>query len=67
MPSRHVFSCAVIAMCVLSLSVPAGIVCLLFALILCVIRILGGVHYPRDVIAGLIIGILAGCVLFIII
>ena len=64
MPSRHVFSCTVIAMCVLSLSVPAGVICLLFALILCITRVLGGVHYPRDVIAGLIIGILAGCLLW---
>ena len=67
MPSRHVFSCTVIAMCVLSMNLPAGMLCLLCSLILCVVRVLGGVHYPRDVAAGLIIGLLAGSLLFAII
>ena len=67
MPSRHVFSCTIIAMCVLSMNLPAGIVCLLCSLILCVVRVLGGVHYPRDVAAGLIIGLIAGSLLFAII
>ena len=65
MPSRHVFSCTVIAMCLLSKSVLPGVVCLLFSVILCFVRVLGGVHYPRDVIAGFVIGILAGSLVFV--
>lgn len=65
MPSRHVFSCTIIAMCILSLNRPAGVFLLFCALLLCVIRVLGGVHYPRDVMAGLVIGLLAGYLLFV--
>lgn len=64
MPSRHVFSCTVIAMCILSLNVPAGIVCLVCSVVLSAVRVVGGVHYPRDVAAGLMIGLIAGGLLF---
>ena len=65
MPSRHVFSCTVIAMCVLSQNVPAGVICLFCSVVLSAVRVLGGVHYPRDVIAGFVIGMLAGSLFFV--
>ena len=65
MPSRHVFSCTIIAMCILTKSVPAGILLLCLSLILAVIRVLGGVHYPRDTIAGLFSGFAAGGILLV--
>ena len=60
MPSRHVFSTAVIAMAWIPVSLPAGILLLLVAVLESVIRVLGGVHYPTDVAAGYLIGVLAG-------
>ena len=65
MPSRHVFSCAVIAMAFLSVSLPAGIFFLIWSCVLALVRVLGGVHYPSDVLAGLLIGILAGVLIFV--
>ena len=63
-PSRHVFSFTIIACAVWYLQ-PA-IVALLMAgaVVMAVIRVLGGVHFPRDVISGLAIGILTGVVGF---
>lgn len=66
MPSRHVFSSAVIAMMLLYVLPEAGVVFLIFTALLAVIRVLGGVHYPSDVIAGLLIGVLSGTVVFLI-
>lgn len=65
LPSRHVFSAAMIAMCALKISTVWGSVYLLLAIILAVIRVAGGVHYPRDVAVGLVIGVVAGCLLFV--
>lgn len=59
-PSRHVFSVFVIALAFYYTCVPVGIVLTVFGLILAAVRVLGGVHFPRDVLAGAGIGILAG-------
>lgn len=64
MPSRHVFSAAVIAMAFLSVCVPMGIFFLIWSGLLALVRVLGGVHYPSDVLAGLLIGVLAGLLMF---
>lgn len=64
MPSRHVFSSALIAMCVLRLSVPLGIAVLMMAAASAVVRVLAGVHFPGDVAAGYAAGVLSGCLLF---
>ena len=64
MPSRHVFSSTVIAMCALRLQVGFGIVMLLISAFLAAVRVLGGVHYPKDVAAGYAVGVLAGLLLF---
>lgn len=58
-PSRHVFSVFIIAMTVFYLHSDAGILLFVIGVGLAVIRVIGGVHEPRDVIAGALIGI--GC------
>ena len=52
-PSRHVFS-------ILPVYPYLGITLLVLGLILAIIRVIGGVHEPRDVIAGALIGIACG-------
>lgn len=61
-PSRHVFSIFVIAMCFCYISLPIGIVLLAAGALLAAVRVIVGVHFPRDVIAGAVIGILAGVI-----
>ena len=60
MPSRHIFSCTVIAMAFLSVIPPLGGLFLLWSFLLALVRVLGGVHYPSDVLAGFLSGIAAG-------
>ena len=57
-PSRHVFSIFVIAMTLYYISNPLGIGLMFIGIIVSIVRVLGGVHFPRDVIAGAIIGVL---------
>lgn len=59
-PSRHVFSAFVIATTIYFIYSPLGVVLMLAGCILAVLRVIGGVHFPRDVIAGAVIGILSG-------
>lgn len=59
-PSRHVFSAFVIATCWLSYSVPVGCALAAAGTVLAVARVLGGVHFPRDVVAGAVLGIVVG-------
>lgn len=59
-PSRHVFSVFVIASTLYFISNPLGIFLMLAGVLLAILRVVGGVHFPRDVIAGAIIGILSG-------
>ncbi|MDD5987850.1 MAG: phosphatase PAP2 family protein [Eubacteriales bacterium] len=64
MPSRHVFSAAMIAMCVWRISAPAGAVYLAIAAVAAMLRVTGGVHYISDVVIGLLLGIGLGSLLF---
>ena len=66
MPSRHIYSITVIAMTFLYVMPALGIVFLVFALILAGVRVIGGVHYPTDVLAGFLLGVLSGLPLYII-
>ena len=67
MPSRHVFSAFVIGMSVLYISVHLGILILADSFLMCFMRVIAGVHFPKDVIVGAIIGILSGVIGFYII
>lgn len=60
MPSRHAFSAAVISMAYYAVYPAAGIVLLVLSALECVIRVIGGVHYPEDVIIGYLAGVIMG-------
>lgn len=57
-PSRHVFSIFMIAMSVFVLNKIWGIIFLVLGSVLALSRVFGGVHFPRDVIAGALMGII---------
>ena len=63
-PSRHVFSVFIIAMTVFYLHADAGILLGILGVILGLIRVIGGVHEPKDVLAGAVIGIFCGVIGF---
>lgn len=64
MPSRHVFSATIISIACLHASLPVGLACLLFSALLGLVRVLGGVHYPKDVVVGYICGLAWGVIFF---
>ncbi|MCS4488262.1 phosphatase PAP2 family protein [Streptococcus sciuri] len=66
MPSRHVFSASMISMCVLRLSIPLGLILLSLSLVLAFCRVIGGVHYPKDVLVGYVLGFSVGFLLFLV-
>jgi membrane-associated phospholipid phosphatase len=59
-PSRHVFSVFILAMTYLWLCPPAGVVFLVIGVLLALCRVVLGVHFPRDALAGAFIGVLSG-------
>lgn len=63
-PSRHVFSVFVIAMTFLWLLPPLGAVFLAMGVVLAACRVIGGVHWPRDVAVGALVGIVSGIIGF---
>lgn len=64
MPSRHIFSSVLISMCFMYFHYPTGITMLIVSCISCFVRVIGGVHYPLDVVVGYICGIVSGLLLF---
>jgi membrane-associated phospholipid phosphatase len=56
-PSRHAASAAVIAAAFWYIWMPAGLVMSLIAVLIAVIRPLGGIHFPRDTAAGVLFGL----------
>lgn len=54
-PSRHTFSCFIIALTWLAYFAPVGMALLAAGVTLAFTRVLGGVHFPRDVIAAAVI------------
>ena len=63
-PSRHVFSVFVIAVTIFYSHPGPGIVIAIMGVLMAFIRVYGGVHEPRDVIAGAMIGLLSGYIGF---
>lgn len=61
-PSRHVFSVFIIAMTLYYISVPVSIILMFIGVVVAIVRVVGGVHFPRDVIAGAAIGIVCAVI-----
>lgn len=61
-PSRHVFSIFIIAMSFSVYNVMISGILFILGTVLCFVRVLGGVHYIKDVIWGMIIGILCAVI-----
>lgn len=59
-PSRHVFSIFLIATLWFDIWKPTGIFLFLSGFILALIRVIGGVHFLKDVICGAVTGIFCG-------
>ena len=64
LPSRHVFSATVISLVAWQVAWPVGLTLLVLTVLLAVARVIGGVHYPRDVIAGALCGLVCGSLLW---
>ena len=64
MPSRHVFSATIISMACLHVSLSVGLILLILSAILGLVRVLGGVHYPKDVLIGYACGLVWGVIFF---
>lgn len=60
-PSRHAFSSFAIAFSWFAYSEIIACMLVFCAAATAVIRVIGGVHYPRDVVAGAALGIFCGC------
>ena len=66
-PSRHVY-CAFTIACTFLYVLPwMGAVLLLSGCLLAVVRVVSGVHFPRDVLVGGLLGLLTGLVGFVLI
>lgn len=63
-PSRHVFSNMIISMAVFSVWTPGGIALMLIGMCLAVLRVMTGVHFIKDVLAGAGIAVVIGVVGF---
>lgn len=61
-PSRHVHSAAVIATSLFLLNPVMGIVGAVLSVLLAVSRVLRGIHFVRDVVAGMLTGVLSGVI-----
>lgn len=59
-PSRHVFSATIISMCVCQLSLSLGMCSMLLSLLLALVRVIGGVHYSKDVLVAWGLGLVWG-------
>ena len=64
MPSRHVFSATIISIACLHASLTMGMICLSLSAFLGLVRVLGGVHFPKDVVVGYICALVWGVIFF---
>jgi len=63
MPSRHVFSATIISIACLH-AISVGLILLVLSALLGLVRVLGGVHYPKDVLVGYICALVWGLIFF---
>lgn len=66
-PSRHVFSAFIIATTAIQFFPALGVILYICGVLLAVTRVLAGVHFPKDVVAGALTGIALGLIGFAII
>ena len=66
-PSRHTFSAFIIAFTVLYVSLPLGIALLFLSTTLAVLRVVCGVHFIKDVLAGFLFAVISALIGYIII
>ena len=64
MPSRHVFSATIISIACLHASLSVGLILLVLSALLGLVRVLGGVHYLKDVLVGYICALVWGLIFF---
>ena len=64
MPSRHVFSATIISMACFHASLSIGVILLVLSALLGLVRVLGGVHFSKDVVVGYICGLVWGMIFF---
>ena len=62
MPSRHAYSIFAIAAAWLLFCPPVGVALLVVGVGLAAVRVLGGIHYPVDVLVGAACGLVAGLI-----
>ena len=63
-PSRHTVSAFIIAMAFMYIQVSLGILMMVLAAVIAVVRVISGVHFVRDVIGGAAIGLVIGALGF---
>lgn len=59
-PSRHVASVTIIALACFYVWPPIGIAMSVIAMLIAAIRPLAGIHFPRDVVAGMVFSLIIG-------
>ncbi len=64
-PSGHATAFFALAAAIYYYHRPLGIVFFIFAFLISISRVLAGIHYPEDILAGAIIGIIIGRLVFI--
>jgi len=67
MPSNHVASAVIIALMCFFVYMPLGIIMFVVSLVTGISRIIIGVHYPLDILSGVLISLFLGVVLYIVI
>lgn len=63
-PSRHTLSAVIIAMCGFYINTVMGSILMVISIIIAIIRPIAGVHYIKDVAAGLVMAIVCGIIGF---
>ncbi len=61
-PSRHIASATILCLTTMMLNPMLGIIAIPILLIMSILRIVGGVHYPSDIFGGIALGLLCGFV-----